>query len=148
MSNLMVHVRSAAEGGDANAQFNLGVLCGNGLDDNGRVVGGNRLEAITWLRKAANQGLTRAQCKLAEIYAEGETQGDLERACAWFLVALENGDGGGRQAARDGHEKIVRKLTAEQIARATDRALAWTLKIQIESDKRDLAINAQLKLRA
>lgn len=148
MSNLMDHVRLTAEAGDATAQFNLGVLCGNGLDDNGRAVTGNRSEAISWLRKSANQGLSRAQCKLAESYAEGESQADLERACAWFLVAMDNADGGGRQKAHDGHEKIVKKLSAEQIARAQDRSQAWTKKIRKEVDKRDREINARLKLRA
>ncbi len=148
MSNLMDHVRLTAEAGDATAQFNLGVLCGNGLDDNGRTVTGNRSEAISWLRKAANQGLSRAQCKLAESYSEGESQADLERACAWFLVTMDNADGGGRQKAHDGYEKIVKKLSAEQIARAQDRSQAWTKKIRKDVDKRDREINARLKLRA
>ena len=147
MSNLMDHVRMTAEQGDATAQFNLGILCGNGLDDNGRAVVGNRTEAIGWLRKAANQGLSRAQCKLAEVYAEGDSQGDMERACAWFLVAMDNTDGGGRQGAHDGYEKIVKTLSAEQIDRSKGRAEAWTTKIQKECDKRDREINARTALR-
>ena len=31
----------AAEAGDAGSQYNLGILCNNGLDDNGHAVMGN-----------------------------------------------------------------------------------------------------------
>jgi TPR repeat protein len=61
----------AAEKGDADSQFNLGVLYENGLDDNHYAVEGNRPEAVRWLLAAAEQGLPRAQIKLAEMYAGG-----------------------------------------------------------------------------
>ena len=60
-----------AEGGDAGAPCNLGILYGSGLDDNGHAVEANRLQAVRWLSAAAEQGLPRAQAKLAEAYAEG-----------------------------------------------------------------------------
>src|SRR5712692_8886791 len=59
----------AAEGGDARSQYNLGILYDNGLDDNGYAVAGNRPQAVKWLLAAAEQGLPRAQVKLAEVYA-------------------------------------------------------------------------------
>jgi len=58
----------AAEAGDAAAQCNLGILYGNGLDDNGHAVEANRPQAVRWLLAAAEQGLPRAQAKLAEAY--------------------------------------------------------------------------------
>jgi TPR repeat protein len=61
----------AAEKGDAGSQWNLGVLYENGLDDNYYAVEGNRPEAVRWLLAAAEQGLPRAQIKLAEMYADG-----------------------------------------------------------------------------
>jgi TPR repeat protein len=61
----------AAEGGDAGAQCNLGILYGNGLDDNGHMVKANRPQAVKWLLAAAEQGLHRAQSTLAEAYADG-----------------------------------------------------------------------------
>jgi hypothetical protein len=61
----------AAEKGHADSQFNLSVLYKNGLDDNYYAVEGNRLEAVRRLLAAAEQGLPRAQIKLAEIYAGG-----------------------------------------------------------------------------
>ena len=60
----------AAEAGDAGSQYNLGILCNNGMDDNGHAVAGNRWEAVKWLLAAAEQGLPRAQVKLAEVYAD------------------------------------------------------------------------------
>ena len=38
-----------AEGGDAGAPCNLGILYGSGLDDNGHAVEANRLQAVRWL---------------------------------------------------------------------------------------------------
>jgi len=61
----------AAEKGHAYSQFNLSVLYKNGLDDNYYAVERNRLEAARWLLAAAEQGLPRAQIKLAEMDAGG-----------------------------------------------------------------------------
>jgi TPR repeat protein len=43
----------AAEAGDAGSQYNLGILCNNGMDDNGYAVVGNRHQAVKWLLAAA-----------------------------------------------------------------------------------------------
>ena len=63
------HLLEAAERGDAEVQFNLGIIYENGWNDSRYVVEGNRAEAVRWLLAAAEQGLPRAQIKLAEIYA-------------------------------------------------------------------------------
>ena len=63
------HLLQAAERGDAEAQFNLAVIYENGLDDSRYAVEGSRPEAVRWFLAAAEQGLPRAQLKLAEIYA-------------------------------------------------------------------------------
>ena len=77
----------AAEGGDARAQCNLGILYGNGLDDNGHAVEANRPQAARWLLAAAEQGLALAQVKLAEAYAEeADISGSDVTACGWFLL--------------------------------------------------------------
>ena len=126
MNNIMFHVRAAAERGEANSQFNLGVFYDNGLDDNGHAARRNRREAIKWLRKAAQQGLTRAQCKLAEIYAEESAP---DQAYAWFFVAGENSDGGNGQSAQAGLKRMAARLSPEQIDRATRRARGWAARI-------------------
>ena len=87
-TNIIRRLLLAAESGDAAAQFNLGVLCESRLDDNGYPIEGNRAEAIKWLLAAADQGLPRAQSKLAEMYAEGTATPENDiKACAWFLLA-------------------------------------------------------------
>ena len=61
------HLLQAAERGDTEAQFNLGMMYENGLDDSRYAVEGGRPEAMRWLLTAAEQGLPRAQIKLAKI---------------------------------------------------------------------------------
>ena len=70
-TSTMKHLRHAAESGEAAAQFNLGILSDSRVDDNGYATEGNRAEAIKWLLAAAEQGLPRAQSRLAEFYANG-----------------------------------------------------------------------------
>ena len=142
MSNLVTHMRTSAEAGNADAQFNLGVLLDNGFDDKGRFVGAKREEAISWLRKAAKNGLSRAQCKLAQIYAAGENPADLERAGSWFMVAMDNASGGGGISARDGFEKVARRLSSEQLSRVQACAVAWTTRIEAARDLRERALSA------
>lgn len=127
MSNLISHVRAAAERGEAGAQFNLAVFYDNGLDDNGHDAARDRREAIKWLRKAAAQGLARAQCKLAEIYTE---QSDLRRAYAWLLVATANPDNSNGEHVHTKMARIAGRLTADQIERANKLARIWTAKIR------------------
>jgi TPR repeat protein len=127
MNSFHHHLRAAAEGGEASAQFNLGVLYDNALDDNGHEVERDRREAIKWLRKAAQQGLVRAQAKLADIYSQ---QSDLKQAYAWFLIAAENSDGANGQRIHDMMNRIAPKLTEEQIDRAQKLARRWTNEIR------------------
>ncbi len=117
----------AAEAGDALAQCNLGILYDNGLDDNGYVVEGSRPEAVRWLLAAAEQGLPRAQVKLAEVYADGpDISGSHAIACGWFLVAATGLRGVHRHNARSEYERIASHLTSAQIAEARRFARDWT----------------------
>ena len=93
----------AAEAGDAASQCNLGILYDNGIDDNGHAVGRNRLEAARWLLAAAEQGLPRAQVKLAELYAGApDVSGSHAAAGGWFLFAALGLRGVHLQRARSG----------------------------------------------
>ena len=121
----------AAEGGDAGAQCNLRILSGNGLDDNGHAVEANWPQAVRWLLAAAEQGLSRAQVKLAEVYAERpDVSGSHASACGWFLLAAM----GLRvihldlNRARSGYERIASHLNPVQIATARRFARDWTPK--------------------
>jgi len=115
----MRHLRLAAESGDAAAQFNLGVLFDSREDDNGYAIEGNRTQAIKWLLAAAEQGLPRAQSRLAELYAGGpNASGNLVNACAWFLLATKSSRGIHRHQARSEYERISTRLTPAQITKA------------------------------
>jgi TPR repeat protein len=120
------HLLIAAKSGDAAAQFNLGVLYDSRVDDNGYAIDGNRAEAMKWLLAAAEQGLPRAQSKLAEIYAGvSAVPEDFIHACAWFLLATRSSRGIHRHRARSGYERISSRLTPAQLARAKRLAGDW-----------------------
>ena len=117
----------AAEGGDALAQYNLGILYDNALDDNGYAVEGNRPQAVRWLLAAAEQGLPRAQVKLGEVYADApDIFGSHATACGWFLVAAMGLNGIYLQRARSGYQRIASRLTPVQIAAAKRFARNWS----------------------
>ena len=116
----------AAERGDAAAQFNLGVLYENGLDDSHYAVEGTRPEAERWLLAAAEQGLPRAQLKLAEMYAgEPDVPENSVKACAWFLLAMTSLRGAHLQSAQSAFQRASSPLTPAQIAMATGCAQSW-----------------------
>jgi TPR repeat protein len=125
MQDLKKELLAAAEDGDAEAQFNLGVMLANGVDDNDHTIEGSkavamRAEAVKWLLSAAEQNLPRAQLQLAEAYAGGgEAPEAYVKACGWFLVAMTRLSGVHRHRARSGYELVCSRLTSAQITRAT-----------------------------
>lgn len=122
----MKRLQIAAEKGDVGAQFNLGVLYDNRLDDNGRPTGGNRAQALKWLQLAADQGMTRAQTKLAEVYAAGlKAPGDDAKACFWFLLAAGTSDGIHRLNAQSGYERLAANLSKSEIASTARQVRNW-----------------------
>lgn len=125
-TSTMRHLRMAAESGEAEAQFNLGVFCDRRFDDNGHAVEGDRAAAVKWLLAAAGQGLPRAQSRLAALYAAGpNASGNYVNACAWFLLASANSQGIHREQARSGYLWIAARLTRAQRARAKRLARLW-----------------------
>ncbi len=80
-------LRARAEQGDADAQFNLGVMSADG-----RGVPQDDAEAVRWLRLAAEQGDADAQVNLGVMSAEGRgvPQNDAE-AVRWYRLATEQG---------------------------------------------------------
>src|SRR4051812_43547531 len=120
------HLLEAAERGNAEAQFNLGVMCENGLASNHYAAEGSRLEAERWFLAAAEQGLPRAQIKLAEIYAEDfEIPGSSVKACGWFLLATATLRGAQLQRAQSAYQRASSRLTPAQIAEAWIFAEGW-----------------------
>jgi TPR repeat protein len=127
------HLVAAAANGDAAAQFNLGILCDSRVDDNEYPTEGNRGEAMKWLLAAAEQGLPRAQSKLAEMYAAGAMADDHVSACGWFLVAAKRLSGIHRDRARSGYEAMSSQLTPTQLARARGFAGIWQPKLPADA---------------
>jgi TPR repeat protein len=120
------HLLQAAERGDAEAQFNLGVMRENGLNNSRYVVEGSRPEAVRWFRAAAEQGLPRAQLKLAEIYAaEPDISDSSAKACIWFLLAKKGLRGAQLESAQSAYQRASLRLTPAQIAIAVNYAESW-----------------------
>jgi len=120
------HLLEAAERGDAAAQFNLGMIYENGLNDSRYVVEGNRPEAVRWLLAAAEQGLPRAQIKLAEIYAaQPDMPENSVRACGWILLATASLRGAHLQRAQSAYQRACIGLTPAEIDQAKSFADSW-----------------------
>lgn len=85
--------REAAEKGEAQAQYELGMLYmtgGGGTKD--------EVEAQRWLRKAADQGDARAQFQIGNMYwrAWGGLPRNDKEAAVWFRKAAEQGNADGQ----------------------------------------------------
>jgi TPR repeat protein len=80
-------LRASAEQGNAEAQFNLGLLY-----DHGRGLPKDKGEALKWYRRAAMQGDTFAQNSLGDNYWEGTgVPKDDREAVWWWRVAADRG---------------------------------------------------------
>ena len=81
-------LRASAAQGDADAQFNLGVMYAEGYG-----VPQDAAEAVAWYRLAAERGDHEAQTNLGGMYAEGRgVQQDAAEAVAWYRLAAAQGD--------------------------------------------------------
>ena len=79
--------RKAADQGNAQAQFNLGIMY-----HGGQGVAQDFKAAMVWYRKAADQGHAKAQCALGIMYADGHgVQQNLPTALIWVEKAAAQG---------------------------------------------------------
>jgi TPR repeat protein len=77
-----------AEKGDADAQFNLGLMY-----EKGRGVPQDYKAALKWYRLAAKQGLAVAQYNLGVMYKDGKgVPQDYKTAAKWWRLAAEQGN--------------------------------------------------------
>jgi len=85
-------LQAKADGGDADAQFSLGLHYGSAVGD-----AFDFAEAARWYRKAADQDYTLAQYNLGVMFAlgQGVPQDDATSA-GWIRKAAEGGDAGGQ----------------------------------------------------
>ena len=78
-----------AEQGEANSQYNLGLLYARGHG-----VPQDYKQALAWYEKAAEQGVPAAEYNLGVMYANGQgVAANQEEAKKWFLKAAEKGVG-------------------------------------------------------
>ena len=86
-----------AERGDANAQFNVGLLYANG-----KGVAKDPRQAAEWYRKAAAQGVAAAEYNLGVMYANGDgVRRDVHEAVKWLQAASDHGIPLGREHLAD-----------------------------------------------
>ena len=80
--------RIAADQGNANAQYNLGLMYYNGYG-----LTKDYVEAVKWYRKAADQGNAKAQHNLGYMYYNGiGVKKDYVEAAKWYRKAAEQGN--------------------------------------------------------
>ncbi len=102
--------RPLAEQGDADAQYNLGVMYANG---DGVPI--DYKEAASWYRRAAEQGIANAQYNSGVMYENG--QGVLQDnvlAQMWYNISSANGEGFGGE----NRNKRAKIMTAEAVEKA------------------------------
>jgi hypothetical protein len=110
-------LRTRADQGDADAQWNLGVRyhTGDGFvqDDT---------EAVQWFLRAAEQGHVSAQATLGAYYWAGRgVPQDLTKAYFWSSLALAQGD----DASKSRLEGLATQMTRGQVASARQQAEEW-----------------------
>ena len=107
-------LKKAAEQGDAQAQYNLGVCYANG---NG--VEKNLSEAVKWWRKAAEQGFAQAQFNLGVCYDFGKgVEKNPTEAVKWYRKAAEQGYANATKAL----QLLKEEMSPLQIERALSLA--------------------------
>lgn len=110
--------RPLAEGGDAMAQFNLGLLY-----ETGRGVAEDAAQAADWYERAALQGVTQAQFNLALLHQTGRgVEKDGTEALYWLEVAARHGEGAEQEQAADAAAQLAEILPAEDADDARARA--------------------------
>ncbi len=114
--------RPLAEGGDADAQYNLGHLYRQGLG-----VPRDLAEAAKWYGRAAGQGVPNAQFNMAMMHANGEgVRQDLVLAYMWWSLAAERFPLGElREDSMANRDRVAKLLTPQQIDEARRLAAAW-----------------------
>ncbi|HZD13399.1 MAG TPA: SEL1-like repeat protein, partial [Candidatus Binatus sp.] len=111
--------RGAAENGDVEAQFLLGLLYGNDYEG----IPQNDAEAARWLRLAAVQDYEKAQQILAVMYSEGlGVPQDYVEAYTWSSLASRRAM---NTLAAEFRTRISKQMTSAQIIEAEKLTREW-----------------------
>jgi len=138
-----------AEAGDAEAQFNLGVLYKNGLG-----VQQDYDEALKWYRKAAEQGYAIAQTNLGFMYDQGfGLPQNYTKAVMWYRKAAAQGDAEAQHnlgvmygAGLGVKQNNIQAYVWLGFAGAGGIESAWNKRAAIESDLNPAQLKEALKL--
>jgi TPR repeat protein len=118
----MAEFKPLAERGDVIAEYFVGFFYHHGYG-----VPVDRAEAAKWYRKAAAQGDSRSQYYLGKMAEKGEgVDQSLTDAHVWLSLSAKNAPNE-RDAAytRQDIQKLERKMSPEQIAKAKELASQW-----------------------
>ena len=92
----------------------------------GEGIAKDRVEAVKWFRKAAEQGNADAQFMLGLIYYKGEgVAKDLVEAHAWWEVAEAAGNGDARKNLKSAEKVMLRAQIAEATKLARERSVKF-----------------------
>jgi TPR repeat protein len=111
-----VDLRDKAQAGDAKAQLDLANFLLKHRD-----VPENEQLGLSYLEKAANQGLPRAQLLMGEHIAEKNPSADYAKAYMWCTLAQRGGD---RHADKT-LKKLTSSMTPEQLQQGQVLADNW-----------------------
>ena len=116
----LADLRVLAEAGDIEAQYNLGVYAA------GRGVSQDAAEAVTWFRRAAEQGHAGAQLNLGLMYAAGRgVPQDNVEAHMWLNLAASRSSGEQRELAVPRRDAVAERMTPADLSEAQLRAREW-----------------------
>ena len=113
-TTVMKNILAGALNGNADAQYNLGIMYASGL---GVIQDYN--EAVKWFRLSSSQGNAQAQEIYGLMYASGRgvTQ-DYVRAHMWLNISASSGN----TLAESNRDKVAKKMTQTQIEKAQEMA--------------------------
>lgn len=108
--NAQKEIEFLAYGGEARAQYDLGLMY-----DQGQGVQQSDVKAKEWYERAAQQGEPRAQYNLGLMYLNGQgVPPDVVKAYYWISLSANRGN----TRARDAKDYVGEKMSAEQIGSA------------------------------
>jgi TPR repeat protein len=113
-------LRPLADQGDAQAQFYLGMMYGDGQG-----IQKNYTEAAKWYRKSANHGYDLAANELGNLYEKGNgVPQDYVEAYMWYSIGASGSSVFALMPANN-RDRIASKMTSQQIVEALKLVSAW-----------------------
>lgn len=132
--NAVPLIKSAAEKGSAEAQYNYGICFQQGIE----MMKSDSM-ANTWFLKAANQGWKNAQFKMAYNYATGcGVTKNASQAFNWSVKCAE------QQDVECMFNVVTCYMNGNGTIKNIDSVLAWATRIAILENPEDLNVSGQI----